>query len=70
MVSVTYEAEPSFAVVDQEILFQLPAGYRVRVNRPFGMGLDGRFLVLRASASDQLVVVSNWFEELKRLVPN
>jgi hypothetical protein len=34
------------------------------------MGLDGRFLVLRASASDRLVVVSNWFEELKRLVPN
>jgi len=70
MVSVTYEAEPSFAVVDQEILFQLPAGYRVRGGRPFAMGLDGRFLVLRASASDQLVVVSNWFEELRERMGN
>ena len=48
----------------------------VNIGRPFDIAPDGkRFLMIRAGsgdaprAPDRLIVVENWFEELKRLVP-
>jgi hypothetical protein len=43
--------------------------------RPFDLTPDGRFIVIRpaqeetSSTAPSLVLVQNWFEELKRLVP-
>jgi serine/threonine-protein kinase len=44
-------------------------------SRPFDLGPDGRFLIVRsgqaeaAGRASNLVLVQHWFEELKRLVP-
>ncbi len=45
-------------------------------NRPYDIGLDGRFVIINdgqaelgAAPSQNLVIVQNWFDELKRLVP-
>jgi hypothetical protein len=45
-------------------------------NRPYDLAPDGRFIVIRpaeeetgSSTAPSLVLVQNWFEELKRLVP-
>ena len=45
-------------------------------NRPYNIALDGRFLAIRDDGTDddsrtepQIIVVQNWHEELKRLVP-
>ena len=44
--------------------------------RPYDIAPDGRFIIIRSGQADagvgtapQIVVVQNWFEELKRLVP-
>ena len=44
--------------------------------RPYDIAPDGRFLMIRSAQADAgigtaatLIVVQNWFEELKRLVP-
>ena len=43
---------------------------------PYDIAPDGRFLIIRSGQAEagvgtapQIVVVQNWFEELKRLVP-
>ena len=45
-------------------------------SRPYDIAPDGRFLIIRSDQAEaaagtvpQIVVVRNWFEELKRLVP-
>ena len=45
-------------------------------NRPYDIAPDGRFLIIRSGQSEaagdtasDMIVVQNWFEELKRLVP-
>ena len=45
-------------------------------SRPYDLAPDGRFLMIRRNQEDtsggtspEIVVVQNWFEELKRLVP-
>jgi hypothetical protein len=41
--------------------------------RPYDLARDGRFLMIKENARDlrsaSIIVVQNWFEELKRLVP-
>jgi hypothetical protein len=44
--------------------------------RPYDLAPDGRFLIVRSDQPDaggakapEIVVVQNWLEELKRLVP-
>jgi serine/threonine-protein kinase len=77
MMIVRIETEPTFTYTTPEILF---AGdyFRSR-NRNYDISPDGqRFLMLKeiesteeisASTQDSLVIVQNWFEELKRLAP-
>jgi hypothetical protein len=45
-------------------------------NRPYDIAPDGRFLIIRSGQEDagvgtasNIILVLNWFEELKRLVP-
>jgi len=76
IVAVKIQTEPTFSVLTSAPLFNL-AGYVIAGTRGtrYDVARDGRFLLLKSdslgdSASRQdIVVVENWFEELKRLVP-
>ena len=70
--------EPTFAVGQQRVLFS-GVGYQVAdFLQPIGherkMSLDDqRFVMLRSmrvDAESELILVDNWFEELKERVPN
>jgi hypothetical protein len=57
-------------VLFESAMFVAPGG------RPYDLAHDGRFLIIRsdraeadAATAPQIVVVQNWTEELKRLVP-
>ncbi len=75
---VEVESEPTLRVSPPEELweeryFDQPVGRGVR---QYHVAPDGRFLMIRqgaatddATASPELILVLNWFEELKRLVP-
>ena len=81
MMAVTVETEPTFAVGNPELLFEAP--YYVILGKPYDISPDGkRFLMIKdetqAQEGDQvvetppiteLIVVENWFEEIKRLAP-
>jgi serine/threonine-protein kinase len=81
MMAVTVKTEPTFAVGNPEVLFEAP--YYVIPDRPYDISPDGkRFLMIRdeiqAQEGDEaveippiteLIVVENWFEEIKRLAP-
>ena len=47
----------------------------LQTNRTYDVAPDGRFLMIKAPTDDgsapaeQIILVENWFEELKRLVP-
>ncbi len=58
------------------VLFDFPMLPILGGNRPYDIGPDGRFLVIRNGQAEaaggtapQIVLVQNWFEELKRLMP-
>jgi len=76
MMAVDIATQPSFAAGKPRMLFQghyVPTGIKMPY---YDVSTDGqRFLMLKPieqaeSASTQINVVLNWFEELKRLVPN
>jgi hypothetical protein len=59
-----------------QALFELAMLVQGGGNRPYDIGPDGRFLIIRSAQADpgggppsNLIVVQNWHEELKRLVP-
>ena len=72
----TVQTEPSFAPGNAEEVF---GGYYVAGGGAFGRTYDispdgERFLMIKESGSDEtssteFILVLNWFEELKRLVP-
>jgi serine/threonine-protein kinase len=74
---VAIDTAPAFSAERPEVLFE--GTYVSGVGRPHDLSPDGqRFLMLReiepakeasAPTQDGLVIVQNWFEELKRLVP-
>jgi len=70
---VSVELEPNFKAGNSRVLFE---GSFRRASVPgfqyFNISPDGqRFLIIKAeqTASAQIHVILNWFEELKRLVP-
>ncbi len=72
MMAVAIETEPEFKVIDSEVLFE--EKYFTGLDRNYDVSPDGqRFLMIKESeeqpAARQLIVVLNWFEELKRLAP-
>ena len=76
MMVVAIETEPTFARGTREPLFDTEP-YALSNSRRAAISPDGqRFLMLRVgeesedtAAPESMVVVLNWFEELKRLVP-
>ena len=73
LMAVDVQTKPSFAPGNAEELF---GGYYARqAGRTYDISLDGeRFLMIKQSGSDEtssteFILVQNWFEELKRLVP-
>lgn len=76
LMAVDIELEPSFSFGIPKPLFKMPSKisgdlYTV----PYDVAPDGqRFLIIKeggkAAWATELIVVENWFEELKRLVPS
>ncbi|MDA2939177.1 hypothetical protein MYX75_13070, partial [Acidobacteria bacterium AH-259-A15] len=72
---VSIKTEPTFTRGNPEVLFT--GSYFIGFGRNYDISPDGqRFLMMKAgeqteesSAPTQLIVVLNWFDELKRLVP-
>ena len=70
--SVAVDTADTFSAGVPERLFEGNYAPSTVGNRPFDILPDGsRFVLVRPLATDRadLVVVQNWFEELKRLVP-
>ena len=73
MMAVKVTSDPNFVIGEPEPLFELSDGIATGsdLGRNYDVSDDGRFLMIkrRDDAKDQLIVVYNWFEELKRLAP-
>ena len=77
VVAAQVDTDSGFRVGAKETLFTIPPGYLASTaNTLYGVAPDDqRFLMARfyqadEGASSQLILVKNWFEELKRRVPN
>jgi len=74
MMAVEITTQPSFSVGKPRMLFQGSYVTTLGTYPFYDVSSDGeRFLMLkpteRITSLTQIVVVQNWFEELKRLVP-
>jgi serine/threonine-protein kinase len=71
MMSATVSTTPTLRASTPKLVMQLPEYHFGLFSRPYDITPDGkRFLMIeKSSESDSVVVVLNWFEELKRLVP-
>jgi len=74
MMRVAVDLSSTFSYGRPEVLFE--GDYDTHRARNYDVAADGRFLMVkdvtppdRASAREHLVLVQNWIEELKRLVP-
>ncbi|MEE8094154.1 MAG: protein kinase, partial [Gammaproteobacteria bacterium] len=73
VITVPIQTDPSFTVGNPEVMFE--GDYIIEQGGPnYDVSPDGeRFLMIKqiedASATSQIIVVQNWFEELKRLAP-
>jgi hypothetical protein len=75
MMAVEVTTQPSFSAGKASVLFEGPYVLTPRSFQNYDVSPNGkRFLMLRATeqaqAPEQINVVLNWFEELKRLVPS
>ena len=72
LMAVPVETEPGFAPGNPEVLFDL-SGYHFDPGGAYTVAPDGeRFLMIKRSeetSTTELILVQNWVEELKRLVP-
>ena len=76
MFAVAVQAGTTLVAGRPQALFEFAMLRQTAGNRPYDIAPDGRFLIIRSgqaeaaggTASD-LILVQNWFEELKRLVP-
>jgi eukaryotic-like serine/threonine-protein kinase len=77
VVAASIKTEPAVAIGLPEPLPGLPLNVQPSSLLNHDMGRDGRFVTVvndqlatgAAATPDQIVIVQNWFEELKRLVP-
>ena len=70
MIGATIETEPEFKVTEFKELFE--GRYLTSVIHNYDFAPDGRFLMIqepREPTPLSINIVTNWFEELKRLVP-
>ena len=77
LIATQFDADSGFQVGEKETLFTLPPGYLLSTaNTLYGVAPDDqRFIMARFYQADEgrgsaLILVQNWFEELKRRVPN
>jgi Tol biopolymer transport system component len=76
MLRVAIDAAPSFRATTPEVLFQKSYFWGLAAGgRTYDMAPDGRFLMIKEGGTQDerppsIVLVLNWFEELKRLVPS
>ena len=75
MLAVPVRSETTLVVGRPQVLFE-SAIFVAQGGRPYDITADGRFVIIRRDQADagggtapNLIVVQNWFEELKRLVP-
>jgi eukaryotic-like serine/threonine-protein kinase len=76
MSAVAVQSATTLVAGRPQVLFELAMLVQAGGNRPYDIGPDGRFVIIRNAQGDtdsapasNLIVVQNWFEELKRLVP-
>ena len=76
MFAVTVQSGTTLVAGTQQPLFELAMLVQRFGNRPYDIAPDGRFLIIRSAQAEidggpasNLILVQNWFEELKRLVP-
>ena len=72
MYAVAVETDPTFSPGVPTVLFRGAYNTNISHSQNYDVGEDGRFLMARSadtSSGRELVVVLNWSEELKRLVP-
>ena len=66
---------PTLVAGRPQVLFDFAMLPCVAVGRPYDIAPDGRFVIIRVvrrtprEPASNLILVQNWFEELKRLVP-
>jgi len=69
---VPIDVDPTFRPGSPEVLFESVDYYFVAAGRHYDIAPDGkRFLMIKSPMRNEarIIVVQNWFEELKRLVP-
>ena len=73
MFAVTVRPGQTLSVGRPQLLFEFPMLRPSTGNRPYDVTPDGRFVMIRTGSgedsSSNMILVQNWFEELKRLVP-
>jgi hypothetical protein len=76
MFAVDVQAGTKLVAGRPHLLFEFPMLPILGSQRPYDIAPDGRFLIIRSSQPEaaaapppNLILVQNWFEELKRLVP-
>jgi serine/threonine-protein kinase len=75
MLAVPVQSGSTLVAGRPKVLFETTMGVSVS-GRPYDVAPDGRFFIIRSvqteasgGTASNLIVVQNWFEELKRLVP-
>jgi serine/threonine-protein kinase len=74
MLSVPIKSGAALTAGRPQVLFEFPI-FVGGGARPYDIAPDGRFIIIRNAQEDangpapSLILVQNWFEELKRLVP-
>jgi hypothetical protein len=75
MLAVPVQSGTTLATGRPQVLFEFPMVASLSF-RPYDIAPDGRFLIIRSEQPEagggtapNLIVVQNWSEELKRLVP-
>jgi eukaryotic-like serine/threonine-protein kinase len=76
MLAVPVQSGTTFVAGRPKVLFEFAMITNTGGNRPYDVGPDGRFFIIRGDPAEDgagtlsnLIVVQNWFEELKRVVP-
>ena len=76
MFAVAVQSGTTLVAGRPQVLFEFAMLRQTAGNRPYDIAPDGRFLIIRSGQAEaaggtasNLILVQNWFEELKRLVP-
>ena len=76
MFAVPVQSGTTLVAGRPQVLFEFAMLRLTAGARPYDIAPDGRFLIIRSGQADagggtasNMIVVQNWFEELKRLVP-